>query len=203
MAEYFISFTENINGAYGYLVLCVCAFVENVIPPIPGDTVIIFGGYLAGIGRLSMFGTVLSTTAGSFAGFMVMFCLGRFLGEKFFIDRDIYIFPRDNFLKVSKWFEKFGYAVIFCNRFLSGARSVISIFAGVTGLNITKVALYSFVSCFVWNLLLVYAGCSVGENWGLVTDLLQKYNIIVLTGLLALAVIFVTIKIFKSNSGHL
>ena len=197
MTESFISFTENINGANGYLFLCVCAFVENVIPPIPGDTVTIFGGYLTGIGRLGMFGTVLSTTAGSFSGFMVMFCLGRFLGKKFFIDRDIHIFPRDNFLKVSKWFEKFGYTVILCNRFLAGARSVISIFSGVTGLNITKVALYSFVSCLVWNLLLVYAGCSVGENWGLVTDLLQKYNIIVLTGLLALAVIFATRKILK------
>ena len=87
MIESILSLTENLNGLYGYLVLCVCAFIENIVPPIPGDTVVIFGGYLTGIGRFNVLGVVLSTTVGSFAGFMVIFFLGRLLGRKFFLTR--------------------------------------------------------------------------------------------------------------------
>ena len=37
--------------------------------------------------------------------------------------------------KVEKWFADWGYWVIFANRFLSGTRSVVSIFAGLFHLN--------------------------------------------------------------------
>ncbi len=92
MTETMLAFADRFSGAYGYLILCVCACIENLVPPIPGDTVTLFGGYLTGIGRLNMFGVVLSTTVGSFAGFMMMFFLGRLLGRKFFLDRDVLFF---------------------------------------------------------------------------------------------------------------
>ena len=37
--------------------------------------------------------------------------------------------------KIEVWFAKYGYWVIFANRFLSGTRSVISLFAGIFKLN--------------------------------------------------------------------
>lgn len=200
MIESILSITENLNRLYGYPVLCVCAFIENIVPPIPGDTVIIFGGYLTGIGRFNIIGVVLSTTVGSFAGFMVIFFLGRLLGKKFSLDKNVCFFSRNNFLKVSGWFEKYGYAVVLGNRFLSGARSVISLCAGITNLHASKVALYSFVSCFVWNLMLVTAGYKVGENWEIISEFLKKYNIIVLCVLILLLIGVVIKKMNKKNS---
>lgn len=197
VTETILDFTENISGVYGYLFLCVRACIENIVPPIPGDTVTIFGGYLTAIGKLNLSAVVLSTTIGSFAGFMLMFFLGKLLGRKFFLERDILIFPRRNFEKVTGWFEKFGYAVVLGNRFLSGARSIIALFAGITSLNAARVAAYGFVSCLVWNLLLVFAGYKVGENRTLVLEILKKYNVAVLCGILVLVLIYVIKKGFK------
>jgi membrane protein DedA with SNARE-associated domain len=200
MTESILGFAEKFNGFYGYVILCVCAFIENIVPPIPGDTVTVIGGYLAGTGKLNMFGVVLATTIGSFSGFMAMFFLGKYFGSRFFIDRDFFFFSKKNFIKVSEWFEKYGYTVVFCNRFLSGARSVISLFAGITGMNPIKVAVYCFISCFVWNLLLVFAGYKVGENWELILDMLEKYNLIVMFILMVFIAVIVIRKMYNRNS---
>lgn len=185
---------------YGYLLLGVCAFVENVFPPIPGDTVTVFGGYLTGTGRLNFFGVVLSTTTGSFAGFMCMFALGKTLGEKFFLEGKGRLFSRENLIKVTGWFERFGYWVVLANRFLSGARSVISLCAGISSLQAWKVAVLGFVSCAVWNGMLIYAGYKVGENWGNILTLLKQYNTVMLSALAVLLVCWIIRKIGRTRA---
>ena len=193
MTDYFLQLTQSFNGTFGYLVLCACACIENLVPPIPGDTVTVFGGYLAGTGKLNFFGVVASTTLGNFAGFMMLFYAGKLLGRQFFYEKDFRLFSRENFIKVSAWFEKFGYSVILGNRFLSGARSVISLCGGIAGLNTLKVGVYSFISCLVWNVLLVAGGCKVGENWDRIIFMLKRYNTVVLA-LLVLAVLGFMVK---------
>jgi membrane protein DedA with SNARE-associated domain len=170
-----LQYIQTINGAYGYLLLGISAFFENVVPPIPGDTVTVFGGYLVGRGQLSLAGTVLSTTIGSFAGFMAMYGAGRFLGHEIMLHGKK-IFPPASMDKVHGWFGRYGIGVVLANRFLSGARSVISICAGIARLNAAIVALCCFVSGLVWNALLIWAGSKVGENWGSILALLKRYN---------------------------
>ena len=200
MTDYILAFTENIPGAYGYLILALCACVENIVPPLPGDTVAVFGGYLTGIGRLNIYGVITATTSGSFAGFMLMFYLGRVLGKRYFINSTRFM-SGDTFSKITVWFQRFGYTVILCNRFLSGARSVISVCAGITNMNAGRVALYALASCLAWNLMLVGAGHEVGENWELVSRLLQKYNRAVLAAVIMIAAA-VTLKALRNRSGR-
>ena len=50
LEEFFLNIIKSISGPYGYLLLAVSAFFENMVPPIPGDTVTVFGGYLVGRG---------------------------------------------------------------------------------------------------------------------------------------------------------
>ena len=199
MEDFFLNLAKKFTGPFGYLILGICAFFENVIPPIPGDTVTVFGGYLAGTGKLSMAGVVIATTLGSFFGFMCMFFLGRVLGKKFFFEGKTSFFSHEGFLKATGWFERFGYTVVLGNRFLSGVRSVISLAAGITKMHPAKVALLSFISCLVWNWLLIFAGCKVGENWGLVLELLKKYNAGVLCVLAACALIWAARKFFQGK----
>ena len=83
-----INYLQTLPDSFIYLALGLSAFVENLFPPIPGDTMIAFGAFLVGTGRLAFFGVYLSTTLGSLLGFMVLFWLGSYLGRKFFIERD-------------------------------------------------------------------------------------------------------------------
>jgi len=43
MADSFLQFIKGIDSAYLYPALFVSAVLENLIPPIPGDTVTLFG----------------------------------------------------------------------------------------------------------------------------------------------------------------
>ncbi len=173
---------KSISGPYGYLLLAVSAFFENMLPPIPGDTVTVFGGYLVGSGRLTLAGTVLATTAGSFAGFMAMYAVGRFLGHEL-LRHGGKVFAPATIEKVHGWFERYGVGVVLANRFLSGARSVISICAGIARLNPWLVAGCCLVSCLAWNWLLIWAGSKVGENWGMIIEMLKKYNAVMAVAL--------------------
>ena len=39
MEEFILNLIKSISGPQGYLLLGISAFFENVLPPIPGDTV--------------------------------------------------------------------------------------------------------------------------------------------------------------------
>ena len=184
-----------------YLVLGLSAYTENVMPPIPGDTVVVLGAYLVSIGQLNFWGVFISTTIGSVAGFVTMYYIGRKFGRSFIYKKSrSRIFKEDDIQKVELWFGKWGYWVIVANRFLSGTRSVISLFAGLFHLNATLVIVLSFVSALIWNGLLLFAGMLVGKNWGIISDIISQYNKV----LIALTVIvigyIIYIKYYKKKS---
>ncbi len=197
MADSFLQFIKGIDSAYLYPALFVSAVLENLIPPIPGDTVTLFGAYLVGIGQLHFSGVFAATALGNFTGFMLLFFLGRFLEKEFFLNRDFRYFPKEGLLKAEQWFQQFGYMIILFNRFLSGARSVISIFSGISELKTGKVALYCMISCLVWNGMLIYAGYKAGKNWEAITVFLKQYNKIVLVIIIAGVTIFALKRIFR------
>ena len=64
-----------------YAVLVLSAFLENVIPPVPGDTVVVFSAYLVGRGILGWWPVYLATCAGGLAGFLAMYYLGYSRGR--------------------------------------------------------------------------------------------------------------------------
>ena len=193
MIEYLESLFSQISPTMAYLVLCVSAFTENVLPPIPGDTVVILGAYLVSIEQLGFWGVYVSTTLGSVIGFMTMFIIGRRFGRSFiYKESRAKMFKEENIRRVEIWFAKWGYWVIFANRFLSGTRSVISLFAGFFHLNILLVLILSMISAAIWNGLLIAAGMLVGHNWGIISNIIAQYNkvLIVLTVLVVGYVVY-------------
>ena len=77
--ERFLNCLETLPDFLIYLFLWLSAFVENLFPPIPGDTITAFGALLVGIGGLNFFGVYFSTTLGSLLGFLCLFRVGGYL----------------------------------------------------------------------------------------------------------------------------
>lgn len=187
-----------------YIFLFASAIIENLFPPIPGDTITAFGAFLVGTGRLDYLIVYIITSAGSVLGFMSLFFLGKYLGRTFFIEKDYKFFSKESIQNSEKWFRKYGYFVVFGNRFLPGIRSVISIVTGISRLSTLRVFLLSSASALVWNLLWIHAGYTLGDNWDIVKEkfgaILKGYNIIISIFLiLALGAYFILKKI-KSSS---
>lgn len=196
--DHLLNFLNMLPTVLMYLVLGVSAFVENVFPPIPGDTITAFGAFLVGTHRLSFFWVYLSTTAGSLAGFLFLFWIGNTLGRAFFLDRDYRFFKAKDILRAESWFRRYGYLLITLNRFFPGIRSAIAVAGGISRLGILRVAFLSLISCSVWNLIWITVGYSLGTNWeavrGKMATIFLHYNVAVLIFLVLLVGFFVTRK---------
>jgi len=181
--ESFLRFLDTLPNALIYLLLGASAFVENVFPPIPGDTITAFGAFLVGTERLDFFGVYLSTVVGSLIGFMFLFWVGGLLGRRFFLERDYWFFKARDIIKAEAWFKKYGYLLILLNRFFPGVRSVISIAGGILGLKTKRVILLALISCSIWNLIWIFFGYMLGSNWDVARDqmayIMGRYNIAV------------------------
>lgn len=168
-----------------YIILGIIAYLENVVPPIPGDILIVFGGYLASELIIGFWWVVLLTTAGSVMGFMTMYYFGYVVGDEIRTQRNRFPFLRffdaEYLDKAERWMYRWGQGVVLANRFLAGARSIISITAGVTRLNPRKTVMYATVGALAWNIILIGAGWLIGDNWPVIKNYLSVYGSIILT----------------------
>ena len=189
-----------------YLSLGFSAFLENIFPPLPGDTIVLFGSFLVGIGRLSFLGAYLSTTTGSLLGFISIYFLGRYLGRRFFIERDYRFLKADDIIKAENWFRKYGYTIIVINRFIPGIRSVIALAGGVSGLDPLKVTILALISGGLWNFIWTILGYSLGSNWDAfqadVTKIIWKYNITLLLILVVVSLLLLVRWYFKKKKNE-
>ncbi len=173
------------------------AYIENLFPPSPSDVLIVFGGTLVGIGTVSFPVMLFSATLGSVTGFITMFYIGKFFGDRILEEKKISFLPLELIHKAEEWFQKYGYGIIIANRFLSGTRAVISFFAGMSHLPISKTTLLCALSAGAWNAILLYAGMALGHRWVLVNEYLSRYGTIILVGVGIVAIgIIIKIRFF-------
>jgi membrane protein DedA with SNARE-associated domain len=196
LIDFFINLITTHGPLIAYGLLFISAFVENIFPPIPGDTVTLFGAYLVGRGQLAFLPVFIATVSGSFASFMIIYYLGLKKGRGFFTRSDSSLRSVRHLEKVERWFQRYGPKVILANRFLSGVRSVIALAAGLGNMPARKVAVYSLVSIVVWNGLILTAGLFVGANWQVVKTILGAYSRIILVLVLVIIISLVVKYIF-------
>jgi membrane protein DedA with SNARE-associated domain len=189
MISSLVDYVASLPPALFYGFLFVSAYVENVFPPVPGDTVTIFGAYLAGRSHGSFAGVFASTTLGSLGGFLTYYMLGRLIPKDYFVRKNFRFLPASSFETASSFFAKYGYWVILFNRFMSGVRSAISIVCGLLRLPWLKVTVLAAIGGALWNGILIYAGYLAGSNWEVVDRLIQDYSRV----MLAVLVIFATV----------
>ncbi len=191
--DQFLNFLGSLPPFLVYIFLGISAFVENIFPPIPGDTITAFGAFLVGVGKVGFLGVYLSTTLGSIVGFMALFWVGMVLGRAYFVRRDYWFFRAEDIVKAETWFRRYGYWLVLFNRFLPGIRSVISVSGGISGLKAGKVTALALLSCAIWNLLWILIGYSIGSNWSAIRQgmsrIMVRYNmaVLILAGLVVIA----------------
>ena len=160
--------------------LFLAAFLENLIPPIPGDTIIVFGAYLAGMGIVPLAPAYVVMWLGSTSGCLLVYAVAYWKGRAFFLGFRSRIFSEKNLDRVEAGFSRYGDRIVIFNRFLPTVRAFVGIVAGISRLHPLRMLVYVVLSTLIWNSLLVYFGLKVGENWGLVVDALRTYNRVIL-----------------------
>jgi len=196
MLESILSFIEQAPAWLVFLAIFLASYIENLFPPLPGDTILIFSAYLVGRGDLPFGAALVTTIVASIGGFMTMYVLGRTLGRGFIYSRHQTWFSPKSLERIEKLFNRWGYGVILANRFMAGLRTVVALFAGMGRLNSLWVFVLAFISVILWNGGLLWLGASIGENWHVIGQWLKSYNSTVSIALAIIVIAFILHRIF-------
>lgn len=199
--DYAIEFLKHLPWFWVLVFAFAITFVENIFPPSPSDSILLFMGSLVTLGVVDFIPLLIFSTLGSTCGFLLMFYIGDKFGTTLTRTKKFSFINDKNLEKPEAWFKKYGYYLIVVNRFLSGTRAVISFFAGMSKLNFTKTLILSTISAALWNFILIELGVIFSKNLNQVINYMSMYGKI-LFPIIALLIVFYLIKIyfFSKNS---
>jgi membrane protein DedA with SNARE-associated domain len=183
-----LHFIESLPPLSILFFVFLSAFLENVFPPYPGDTVLVFSGFVAARGSLHPALSFLGGFAGSVLGGVMMFFLGhrflllfRELARKWtrpeFLGRMAReMSSAESMARVEYWFNRYGLLFVLFSRFSAGIRFFVTILAGIVNVRFPGFLLAFSGGVLIWNGLLFAGGFSIGQNWELVLEYLRLYN---------------------------
>jgi len=172
---------------------------ENLFPPIPSEIVLPLAGFTASRGDFTLAEALIWSTVGALVGAFVLYGLGALLGLERLrrIARRLPLVEVADVDKTTEWFKRHGPKTVFFGRMLPIFRSLISIPAGITRLNLLLFAALTFAGSAIWNAALVLAGYFLGENWDLVEPYADVLQYVVLGAVVVVIVAFVVIRVRK------
>ena len=179
-------FILNIMESWGYIGITFLIALENVFPPIPSEVILTFGGFMTTNTSLSPLGVILSASIGSLIGAIILYYVGYILKDKL---SDKLKIKKEDIAKSNAWFAKKGNKAVLLGRCIPIIRSLISIPAGISKMNLALFFFYTTIGTVIWNTILVYAGVMLGDNWSYFSGIINRYSKVVLV-VIVLYIIF-------------
>ena len=161
-----------------YLALVVTAALENFFPPLPADTIVAFGSFLAARGEATAVGAFLATWLGNVAGAMAVYALGRRYGAEA-VQQRILSYGQtgqraEN--RLEKLYVRYGVLALFLSRFLPGVRALVPPFAGAMRMPVLPVLAAISVASGIWYGLVTMVAYHVGSDWDLLRARLMEVS---------------------------
>ena len=189
----------ELMGEYGNLAVFLLILVENLFPPIPSEVILTFGGVMTVCTDMTPGGVILFSTAGSLAGAVILYSVGRFLPDE--VVRKLLCgqighllhFRLEDVDLAKGWFRERGRSAVFLCRLIPIVRSLISIPAGIARMPFVPFLVFTAAGSLLWNTVLVYAGRIAGDSWEKVSAAFGVYSdlFLMIAGIsIAFAVLF-------------
>lgn len=164
-----------------YLVLGTGAALENLVPPVPADTFVLLGGFIAARGVGEPVWVFLATWGANVASALAVWGAGRRYGVSFFREgAGRHVLHEGQLERVRTFYERWGVWAIFFTRFVPALRAVVPAFAGVGGMPFLRVALPLSVASAIWYGALVWLGATAGRNLDTILEWLSNANRVLL-----------------------
>lgn len=164
---------------WGYFFIFFFMAVESSFIPFPSEIVMIPAGFLAARSELTCRSpymdlpiAIIAGLAGSLAGAFFNYYLSAKLGEPFLRKYGKYFFIKPEALdRAYEIFNKYGAGTTFICRLIPVIRQLISIPAGLSGMEKGKFALFTGLGAGIWTAILAITGFWLGRTAGNITYL--------------------------------
>jgi membrane protein DedA with SNARE-associated domain len=180
MLDHFINFLGRV-GDWGYLIIFICVTLEcAALFFLPGESIILIGGFLAARGILYWGDLMLIVSAGAILGYCIGFEIGRRFGKDGLLRYGRWIGIREWHLdRVDGFFAQHGGATVFIGRFASFLRAFVGLVAGSAKMPYGRFLLYNVLGGGVWSILYVLIGYFVGASWQIVEGWIGRAGAVV------------------------
>ena len=206
MQHFISSIADSLQNALrhgGYWVIAVTAIVEGlplVGSIIPGQTIVILGGFFAKLGLLNLYVVMILAAIGAVAGDVIAFVRGRRSGldpitrwGKYFLIKESHI------EKTRKVLDRHtGKALIF-GRFNPFTRALMPYLAGASGIQIKKFWLYDTIGAVSWAILSVMIGYVFGASYTVVAQSIGQF----MTMGIVIGLLLISAYTFINNRRHI
>lgn len=201
---------EQIVGVFGAPGITLVALFENLFPPTPSEFLYPLAGKMSYDGKISPVVVVAAGVLGSLIGSLIFYSLGRRMGEvrvrewiahygTLHIWRWRYeLFSVSDYDRALVLFQQRGGIIVFVARLLPLVHGVVSIPAGVAGMNLVLFLIYTAIGAALWIAPLTLFGMWLGQNWQQVLDWINVYQY-VMYGLMAAAVAWFILRRIRRN----
>jgi membrane protein DedA with SNARE-associated domain/membrane-associated phospholipid phosphatase len=146
---------SNKLGAWTYLIVGVFAFLETgafVGLVVPGETVMLLGGAVAGQGAISIYLLIAIAWFSAWLGDTTSFFIGRRLGRGFLLEHGPRVgINEERFGRVESYFDRHGGKTILIGRFVSLVRALAPFIAGSSRMRYRAFVPYSILGTGLWS----------------------------------------------------
>lgn len=189
---------ELINN-FGYFGMFLGMVLEAVIIIIPSELILATGGILASRGIFNFWITFIVGLLGSVFCAVIIYLIGYIGGEPFVKKYGKYFFMKEEDIsKSNSWYTKYGLIAAAVGRNIPIIRTLISLPIGISRLSFTRFLVYTTLGSIPWTFVFVYFGYSLGNNWTILKDYLDRLKI----PIIILLIVYLLSKIFlKKKKG--
>jgi membrane protein DedA with SNARE-associated domain len=175
-----------------YAFIGLGAAVENFVPPIPADTFVLLGAFLAARGRADPWVVFFVTWIMNVGSAVVVYLLAHRFGKTFFTEHHLgkLVLNERQMSHIDQFYRRWGTPAIFVSRFLPAFRAMVPVFAGVTHVRFWRVFIPLAAASALWYGALVYLGAMAGKNWQAIISFFSRASSVLLGVALLLLVAF-------------
>jgi membrane protein DedA with SNARE-associated domain len=155
---------QEIARQYGYLAVFLGILLENLGIPLPGETVTLVGGFLAGSGELNYWLILCSAISGAFLGGTCGYGIGRYGGWPLLVRLGSFFrIPEVKLVELKDKFSENSSQAVFFGRFVALFRIFLGPMAGIAEMPFGKFLVFNLAGATVWASVMVTLAFFVGH----------------------------------------
>jgi membrane protein DedA with SNARE-associated domain len=165
-----IDFATSLIESIGIFGAGLFIAIESVVIPLPSEFVLLLSGFNVSIGQFQFIPLLITTTTGSLIGALVLYTLGFGISRErvnYLVDRfGKYVGIKSNDVdRAFRWFERYGNWTVFFGRLFPLVRSLVSIPAGLSEMNVFRFSLLTVAGSSIFNATWITIGMKLEDRW--------------------------------------
>jgi len=180
---------RNAVVQYGYWAVAGALVLENAGVPVPGETILLLASFLAySQHELQLSWIIVLATIAATTGDNLGFALGYYGGRPLLIRyQSLFRIRQTTLARGERLFATYGAVTVFFARFVFGMRIIAGPMAGVLRMPWRRFLLFNFLGATLWVSVISAVGYLFGQHWQRLEHGLKRFDLVVGTGVLLLA----------------